>query len=342
MISRRTALVGGLSAVGLVAVGCSRSEDKPTSPTELASLEQDFGGRVGVYALDTGSGATLGHRANERFLMCSTVKTFIVSAILHRRLSEPGLLDKRIQYTQSDLLEWAPVTSQHVAEGMTVSELCDATLRYSDNTGANLLIAQLGGPKQTEKFVRSLGDNVSWEEFQQYWARVCDDELEINRATMDIFHIQIPKPKYVLLPDFLWQQMWAPARAFQNWVAAGVFSSSVREKAGMRWTPGDEVLLRVFGKAVQLAFSPLPDDIRLHPRAVSAYKRARGRLPADAPLVEAPKITAPPRDRRGLPMHYVPPSTEARSLSSRAGKLLHSAFSLASPPWALRGRREVA
>lgn len=182
----------------------------------------------------------------------------------------------------------------------------------------------------------------SWEEFQRYWARVCDEELEINRATMDIFHIQIPKPKYVLLPDFLWQQMWAPARAFQNWVAAGVFSSSVREKAGMRWTPGDEVLLRVFGKAVQLAFSPLPDDIRLHPRAVSAYKRAQGRLAADAPLVEAPKITAPPRDRRGLPMHYVPPSTEARSLSSRAGKLLHSAFSLASPPWALRGRREVA
>ncbi|WP_078322671.1 oxygenase MpaB family protein [Mycobacteroides chelonae] len=182
----------------------------------------------------------------------------------------------------------------------------------------------------------------SWEEFQQYWTRVCDEELEINRATMDIFHIQIPKPKYVLLPDFLWQQMWAPARAFQNWVAAGVFSSSVREKAGMRWTPGDEVLLRVFGKAVQLAFSPLPDDIRLHPRAVSAYKRAQGRLPADAPLVEAPKITAPPRDRRGLPMHYVPPSTETRSLTSRAGKLLHSAFSLASPPWALRGRREVA
>lgn len=180
MISRRTALVGGLSAVGLVAVGCSRSEDKPTSPTELASLEKEFGGRVGVYALDTGSGATLGHRANERFLMCSTVKTFIVSAILHRRLSEPGLLDKRIQYTQSDLLEWAPVTSQHVAEGMTVSELCDATLRYSDNTGANLLIAQLGGPKQTEKFVRSLGDNVSRMDRTEDQLNIPDGDLDTS------------------------------------------------------------------------------------------------------------------------------------------------------------------
>lgn len=182
----------------------------------------------------------------------------------------------------------------------------------------------------------------SWEEFQGYWERVCNDELEINRATLDIFHIQIPKPRYVLMPDFLWHQMWAPARAFQNWVAAGVFSASVREKAGMRWTAGDEVLLRLFGKAVQLAFSPLPDDIRLHPRAVSAYKRSRGALPPDAPLVEAPMITAPPKGRRGLPMHYVPPSAQLGSLTARAGELLHATFSLAAPTWATRGRREVA
>ncbi|MBV0916824.1 MAB family class A beta-lactamase [Mycobacteroides chelonae] len=180
MISRRAALVGGLSAVALAAVGCSRSTDSQPEPSELASLEKDFGGRVGVFALDTGSGATLGHRADERFLMCSTVKTFIVSAILHRRLSEPGLLDKRIQYAQSDLMEWAPITSQHVAEGMTVSELCDATLRYSDNTGANQLIAQLGGPKQTEKFVRSLGDNVSRMDRTEDQLNIPDGDLDTS------------------------------------------------------------------------------------------------------------------------------------------------------------------
>lgn len=180
MISRRAVLLGGLTAVGAAAVGCSRGGDGQPSPTELASLEKDFGGRIGVYALDTGSGATLGHRPNERFLMCSTVKTFIVSAILHRRLSEPGLLDKRIQYTQSDIMEWAPVASRHVAEGMTVSELCDATIRYSDNTGANLLIAQLGGPKQTEKFVRSLGDNVSRMDRTEEELNIPDGDLDTS------------------------------------------------------------------------------------------------------------------------------------------------------------------
>ena len=74
----------------------------------------------------------------------------------------------------------------------------------------------------------------------------------------------------------------------------------------MRWTPGDEVLLRMFGKLVEMAFVAVPDEIRLHPRALAAYRRAEGRMPADAPLVEAPAFMAPPRDRRGLPMHYVP------------------------------------
>ena len=90
--------------------------------------------------------------------------------------------------------------------------------------------------------------------------------------------------------------------------------------------PGDEVLLRLFGKFVEVAFLAVPDEIRLHPRAVAAYRRAAGRMPADAPLVEAPSFTAPPRERRELPMHYVP---RHKSLVERAGSLVHTTFSLA-------------
>jgi hypothetical protein len=106
----------------------------------------------------------------------------------------------------------------------------------------------------------------------------------------------------------------------------------------MRWTPGDEVLLRLFGKMVELAFLAVPDEIRLHPRALAAYRRAEGRLRSDAPLVEAPPFVAPPRDRRGLPMHYSPPPPRsafdpalqpARALMERAGSLVHTTLSLA-------------
>jgi uncharacterized protein (DUF2236 family) len=178
----------------------------------------------------------------------------------------------------------------------------------------------------------------SWEEFQDYWQRVCRDDLEINQATLDIFQIRIPKPKFVLMPTPLWDQLFKPLVAGQRWIAAGLFEPSVREKAGMRWTPSDEVVLRLFGKLVELAFLAVPDEIRLHPRALAAYRRAEGRDSADAPLVEAPGFMAPPPDRRGLPMHYFPPR---KSIIERAGSLVHTTFSLAGLRPA-RGRGKAA
>ncbi len=137
----------------------------------------------------------------------------------------------------------------------------------------------------------------SWEEFQEYWERTGREVLEINQATLDIFRMRIPKPKFVLMPTPLWDQLFRPLVAGQRWIAAGLFEPAVREKAGMHWTPGDEVLLRLFGKIVELAFLAVPDEIRLHPRALAAYRREQGRLPSDAPLGEAPPFMATPRAR---------------------------------------------
>lgn len=165
----------------------------------------------------------------------------------------------------------------------------------------------------------------TWEDFQEYWDAKCRDELEINRATLDIFSIRIPKPWFVLMPTPVWDQLFRPVVGAQRWIAAGLFDPTLREKAGMRWTPGDEVLLRIFGKLVELAFVAVPDEIRLHPRALSAYRRASGTIPADAPLVEAPSFMAPARARRGMPMHYLP---HRKTLLDRAGSLVHTTFSL--------------
>ena len=178
----------------------------------------------------------------------------------------------------------------------------------------------------------------TWEEFQEYWGRKCGEELEINKATLDIFTIRIPKPWFVLMPTAMWDQLFRPMVGAQRWIAAGLFDDAVRAKAGMRWTPGDEVALRLFGKLVELAFVVVPDEIRLHPRALAAYRRAEGRLPEDAPLVEAPAFMAPPSDRRGMSLHYLPPR---KTLLGRAGSLVHTTFSLAGLRPA-RGRGKAA
>ena len=63
----------------------------------------------------------------------------------------------------------------------------------------------------------------SWEELQEYWDRVCRNELEINQATLDIFKIRIPKPTFVLMPTPIWDRLFKPLVAGQRWIAAGLF-----------------------------------------------------------------------------------------------------------------------
>ncbi|EUA66163.1 hypothetical protein I553_6720 [Mycobacterium xenopi 4042] len=63
----------------------------------------------------------------------------------------------------------------------------------------------------------------SWEEFQEYWDRVCRERLELNPATRDIFQMRIPKPKFVPMPTPLWDQLFKPWMAGQRWIAAGLF-----------------------------------------------------------------------------------------------------------------------
>ncbi|GAA4929897.1 beta-lactamase class A [Actinomycetospora succinea] len=165
MISRRTALVGAGLAV---LAGCTQ-QDAPAPapvtmsepPMALAGLEQRSGRRIRLLALDTGTGRAVGHRADERALMCSTAKVLIAAAVLRRAATEPGLLDRTIRYSRADLLDYAPTTERFVDTGMTVAALCEAALVVSDNTAANLLSALLGGPAATTAFVRTLGDTTT-------------------------------------------------------------------------------------------------------------------------------------------------------------------------------------
>ncbi|MEV0259120.1 class A beta-lactamase [Streptomyces sp. NPDC050732] len=135
----------------------------------FAALEREHGGRLGVYALATGTGATVAYRADERFAFCSTFKTLAAAAVLHHRpLSRLG---ERVTYTAADVDSVSPVTEDHIATGLTLRELCDAAIRYSDGTAGNLLMREIGGPARLTAYLRGLGDRVS---------RMDDYEPELN------------------------------------------------------------------------------------------------------------------------------------------------------------------
>lgn len=117
---------------------------------------------MGVAALDTATGERISYRSDERFPMCSTFKLLAATAVLKNVDRGTERLDRWITYTQSDLLEYAPVTQANVSKGgMTVSDLCAAAVELSDNTAGNLLLAAIGGPKGLTEFARSIGDPVT-------------------------------------------------------------------------------------------------------------------------------------------------------------------------------------
>jgi beta-lactamase class A len=129
---------------------------------QVAAIEARLGGRIGVAALDTGSGKRFDYRAEERFPMCSTFKFLAAAAVLKRVDEKQEQLDRFVSYDAKDILEYAPVTKAHLKEGgMTLGALCEAGIEQSDNTAGNLLLDAIGGPAGVTNFARSLGDQIT-------------------------------------------------------------------------------------------------------------------------------------------------------------------------------------
>ncbi|MEU0489324.1 class A beta-lactamase [Nocardiopsis sp. NPDC006139] len=150
-------------------VGSPPSATVPAEPSASPSpirmdagftrLEEEFDARLGVYALDTGTGRAVEFQADERFAYCSTFKVLAFGAVLDRTPVEE--LDRVVTFSEADLVFHSPVTQEHVSSGMTLRELGDAALRHSDNTASNLLFEELGGPEGLREALRGIGDEVT-------------------------------------------------------------------------------------------------------------------------------------------------------------------------------------
>lgn len=165
--SRRTVLaIGAGTALAALVPTAGRAYAAPPGDggisRQLRALEEEYSARLGVFARDTATGATVQYRARERFPMCSVFKVLAAGAVL-RDLDRHGeYLARRVHYTQ-ELVEksgYTPVTGkpENIAGGLTVGQLCAAAVSESDNAAGNLLLSRLGGPTAITRFCRSVGD----------------------------------------------------------------------------------------------------------------------------------------------------------------------------------------
>lgn len=173
MTSRRTVLgaLGATAALPLLGRGAAVAAP-PTVPTapagpasgvrEVRDLERAYDATIGFHASRVCRGArVLSHRAEERVPIHSVFKAYAAAAVLRDLDRDGETLGRLVRYTRADLVTYSPVTEVNVDRGMTIRELCDAAVRISDNTAANLLLRELGGPSSITRFARSIGDRAT-------------------------------------------------------------------------------------------------------------------------------------------------------------------------------------
>lgn len=230
MRTRRESLA--LLSAGLAAPAFAA---QPEAIARIRAIEAKVGGRIGVAALDTGSGRRLRYRADERFPMCSTFKALAAAAILHRADCNCEKLDQRVLIRKSDLKGWAPITEKHVGQEMTLEALCSAAVSYSDNGAANHILRALGGPQGVTGYARSLGDQTT---------RLDRWEPELNRVgPHDVRDTTTPAAMQESLAKVALGQALTPASREKliGWLIANTTGDD-RLRAGLpkAWKVGDK------------------------------------------------------------------------------------------------------
>ncbi|MFY4775815.1 class A beta-lactamase [Metabacillus sp. RGM 3146] len=249
---------------------------------KLVKLEKEFDARLGVYAFDTGTKKMITYRADERFPFASTYKALAAGAVLQQKsLSQ---LDEVIHYTKNDLVTYSPITEKHVDTGMTLKEICDAAIRYSDNTAGNLLFQQLGGPDGFENAMRQIGDRV-----------IESDRLEtdLNEALPgDIRDTSTPRALAKSLKAFAADNVLTADKRtlLTDWMKGNTTGDhTIRAGVPKGWVVGDKTGTGSYGTRNDIAVIWPPNRAPIV-MAILSTKDAKDAAPDDALIAQAAKI----------------------------------------------------
>jgi beta-lactamase class A len=239
----------------LTFLAASAASGENDAAIRIAAIEARIGGRIGVAALDTANSKRVDYRADDRFPMCSTFKFLAAAAVLKRVDEKKETLDRFVSYGAKDILEYAPVTKEHLKDGgMTLGALCEAAIEQSDNTAGNLLLNAIGGPVGLTNFVRTLGDQVTWLDRIEPELNSAIPGDERDTTTPDAICLDMQK---LLLGDVLSD---ASRRQLENWLQRNETEGPIiRAGVPKNWTIGDKTGRGSNGATNDIAIMRPPD-----------------------------------------------------------------------------------
>ena len=250
----------------------------PLADRRIEALEQRYDVVIGLTAADLRSGRWFSHRADERFAMCSTFKTYAAAAVLQQAERGELALTDTVTIDPDDIITHSPVSGTRVGASMTLAELCQAALQQSDNAAANQLLLVLGGPVAITEFARSIGDEES---------RLDRWEPELNSAAPgDPRDTTTPAAlgsgyRNLLVGDVL----EAPGRQqLKDWMQ-GNETSSMRAGLPPGWTSADKTGGGAYGTTNDVGVAYAPDGERLLLSIMTRSAAADPAAPNRRPLV---------------------------------------------------------
>jgi beta-lactamase class A len=111
------------------------------------SLTKGYSSHVSIYFRSLNNGPWIGIDENYNYSPASLLKVPIMIAVLKKAEYEPGLLKKKISYTELKDLEYTPNIKDNlikIGNSYTVEELLISMIKYSDNEAKELLIDVVG------------------------------------------------------------------------------------------------------------------------------------------------------------------------------------------------------
>ena len=140
----------------------------------IPQIERSAGGPIGISLLDTHTGERFGHRADDRFPLCSTFKLLLAARLLHGADKGQWAMTERLPVTKADMLFNAPFTEKRIGGSASLLELAEVMAVLSDNPAAIIALAKVGGPAALTAWLRSVGDQTT---------RLDRNEPEMNNET---------------------------------------------------------------------------------------------------------------------------------------------------------------
>lgn len=153
----------------LATSACAATLREPTGDSvilakEVTDIETRSGGRLGVAVTDARGNLLFGHRADERFAMCSTFKLLLAGQVLERAAGGVSLRTP-LSFAREDLIPYSPGTEKLLGpDGKGEQRLGFAArdaVVLSDNAAANLILKQMGGPAVFTAALHRAGDTVT-------------------------------------------------------------------------------------------------------------------------------------------------------------------------------------